>query len=114
MSVVRLNLRLPADLHAEAVELGALERLSLNAVIVRAVESAVRYHLPKARSARANLAGSAASIVNVGHEVARPLPSYPRPPAPSMVSLPKIGANQPCVCGSGLKFKKCCGKDVRR
>jgi len=24
---------------------------------------------------------------------------------------PKIGRNEPCPCGSGLKFKKCCGLD---
>lgn len=23
---------------------------------------------------------------------------------------PKIGRNEPCQCGSGLKFKKCCGR----
>ncbi len=23
---------------------------------------------------------------------------------------PKVGRNQPCACGSGKKFKKCCGK----
>lgn len=23
--------------------------------------------------------------------------------------LPKIGRNDPCPCGSGIKFKKCCG-----
>lgn len=23
---------------------------------------------------------------------------------------PKIGRNEPCLCGSGRKFKKCCGK----
>ncbi len=25
----------------------------------------------------------------------------------------KIGPNEPCPCGSGLKYKKCCGKNVR-
>jgi len=25
---------------------------------------------------------------------------------------PKIGRNDPCVCGNGLKFKKCCGKNI--
>ncbi|TAM83683.1 MAG: hypothetical protein EPN47_04920 [Acidobacteria bacterium] len=25
-------------------------------------------------------------------------------------SQPKIGRNQPCPCGSGKKFKKCCGR----
>jgi preprotein translocase subunit SecA len=23
---------------------------------------------------------------------------------------PKVGRNDPCPCGSGKKFKKCCGK----
>ena len=26
---------------------------------------------------------------------------------------PKIGRNAPCPCGSGKKFKKCCGRDAR-
>jgi len=30
---------------------------------------------------------------------------------PPRVVLKKIGRNQPCPCGSGLKYKKCCGKD---
>lgn len=25
-------------------------------------------------------------------------------------SSPKIGRNEPCHCGSGVKFKKCCGR----
>ena len=25
-------------------------------------------------------------------------------------SSPKIGRNDPCICGSGKKYKKCCGK----
>jgi uncharacterized protein YecA (UPF0149 family) len=25
-------------------------------------------------------------------------------------SMPKIGRNEPCPCGSGKKFKQCCGK----
>lgn len=25
-------------------------------------------------------------------------------------SMPKIGRNEPCSCGSGMKYKKCCGK----
>jgi uncharacterized protein YecA (UPF0149 family) len=24
----------------------------------------------------------------------------------------KVGRNEPCPCGSGKKYKKCCGKDV--
>jgi hypothetical protein len=43
--------------------------------------------------------------------------SAPRPPMPSRAtsatpvhqSAPKVGRNDPCPCGSGKKFKKCCG-----
>lgn len=29
---------------------------------------------------------------------------------PRPLSVEKIGRNDPCPCGSGLKYKKCCGK----
>jgi len=29
---------------------------------------------------------------------------------PVVSKIPKTGRNTPCVCGSGLKFKKCCGR----
>ncbi len=31
------------------------------------------------------------------------------PPMPIVEQLPKIGRNAPCPCGSGRKYKKCCG-----
>lgn len=31
-------------------------------------------------------------------------------PGPIRRAVPKIGRNEPCPCGSGKKFKKCCGK----
>lgn len=30
----------------------------------------------------------------------------------TIVKEKKIGRNEPCPCGSGLKYKKCCGKNV--
>jgi len=29
---------------------------------------------------------------------------------PKPLAVTKIGRNDPCTCGSGLKYKKCCGK----
>jgi len=29
---------------------------------------------------------------------------------PIVRTMPKIGRNDPCSCGSGLKYKKCCGR----
>ncbi|MCL6446766.1 MAG: HEAT repeat domain-containing protein [Armatimonadetes bacterium] len=34
------------------------------------------------------------------------------PPLKPIVKPPKIGRNDPCPCGSGKKYKKCCGKPV--
>jgi len=31
-------------------------------------------------------------------------------PAPIRSTAPKVGRNDPCPCGSGKKYKKCCGK----
>lgn len=31
----------------------------------------------------------------------------------AFVEPSKIGRNSPCPCGSGKKFKKCCGKDIK-
>lgn len=34
------------------------------------------------------------------------------PKKPVVRATPKIGRNDPCVCGNGLKYKKCCGKNA--
>jgi len=33
----------------------------------------------------------------------------PAPSSPISRATPKIGRNEPCPCGSGKKYKKCCG-----
>ncbi|MCX5714356.1 MAG: preprotein translocase subunit SecA [Candidatus Omnitrophica bacterium] len=47
-------------------------------------------------------------------EAASPREAHPGPahsaPAVSATSQPKVGRNDPCPCGSGKKFKKCCGR----
>ncbi|MBQ0719558.1 MAG: SEC-C domain-containing protein [Gammaproteobacteria bacterium] len=32
------------------------------------------------------------------------------PPIPIARTEPKVGRNDPCPCGNGRKFKKCCGQ----
>ena len=34
------------------------------------------------------------------------------PSTPIIRDTPKIGRNDPCICGNGRKFKKCCGKNM--
>jgi preprotein translocase subunit SecA len=43
-------------------------------------------------------------------EFADPLNIYARPTTPIRREAPKVGRNDPCPCGSGKKYKKCCGK----
>ena len=45
---------------------------------------------------------------NAGDGFVRTPDNYPGPPQP--LNVEKIGRNEPCPCGSGLKHKKCCGK----
>jgi len=37
-------------------------------------------------------------------------PAQGKPVKPEPVSVDKVGRNEPCPCGSGKKYKKCCGK----
>lgn len=45
----------------------------------------------------------------------KPIPAKqatPEPQMPHKRTSPKIGRNDPCPCGSGKKYKHCCGKNV--
>ena len=35
-------------------------------------------------------------------------PEIPQTPTPVVRDAPKVGRNDPCPCGSGKKYKKCC------
>jgi hypothetical protein len=41
-------------------------------------------------------------------------PSSEWVPAPIRRAEPKVGRNEPCPCGSGKKFKKCCGSPLQQ
>jgi preprotein translocase subunit SecA len=36
----------------------------------------------------------------------------PATPQQPIVKAPTVGRNDPCPCGSGKKYKKCCGRNV--
>jgi len=46
------------------------------------------------------------------HEPVRPA-GRPAPPSGEVARTAKVGRNAPCPCGSGKKFKKCCGSPLR-
>ncbi|SMF95831.1 preprotein translocase subunit SecA [Methylomagnum ishizawai] len=56
----------------------------------------------------------AGSALEIGTEaepgMASPAAPQPRPAVPSTSPFAKVGRNDPCPCGSGMKFKQCHGK----
>jgi uncharacterized protein len=43
-------------------------------------------------------------------ELSKRVPPPPQPPAEEKTEISRVGRNDPCPCGSGLKYKKCCGR----
>ena len=59
----------------------------------------------------AGLDSSAISEMNIEGENNVPKTNKTEKPQPIVNSGPKIGRNDPCPCGSGKKYKNCCGKN---
>jgi len=51
-------------------------------------------------------------IPAIHQPVVENIPEIPGEAKPITRSAPKIGRNDPCPCGSGKKYKKCCGKNA--
>ena len=60
--------------------------------------------------ALANIGDRLLPFLRASSTSARPSPTRPEPVLPQTVTRggPKLGRNDPCSCGSGKKFKKCC------
>jgi preprotein translocase subunit SecA len=63
----------------------------------------LREHAPSASAATGNVSDAVAGTENGDGEVKLDL-------APVRREVPKVGRNEPCPCGSGKKFKNCCGR----
>ena len=94
----KLNLRMPAAAREEAALLAEAQGLSLNAYLLRAVLNANQYWGPK--------------LVRQQQERQQTAAVLRRPPGTKAdtPTVPKVGQNQPCPCGSGQKYKRCHGK----
>ena len=51
-------------------------------------------------------------IPHIHEPVVEEMPQMPGKGTPIVRTTPKIGRNDPCPCGSGKKYKKCCGKNA--
>lgn len=94
----KLNLRMSSAVREEAATLAESQGLSLNAYLLRAVMNANQYWGPKLVKQARQRAAMAEAL------------KRPTTPAASSREVPKVGANQPCPCGSGQKYKRCHGQ----
>jgi uncharacterized protein YecA (UPF0149 family) len=98
MEKTRLTLRLPPDLAEQAAAVADQQGLTVNAFIVQAVRNwadyqgkrMARFSPPAVGPARSSSRATALST--------------------TVQSVPKVGPNQPCPCGSGRKYKRCHGR----
>lgn len=77
------------------------DRHTLITDVIDEMEWWAAFHLEDSRSMKApvpELPPKALSPAPTGHAASQPF-----------VREPKIGRNDPCPCGSGKKYKKCCG-----
>ena len=51
-------------------------------------------------------------IPHIHEPVIEEMPEMPSKGKTIVRDTPKIGRNDPCPCGSGKKYKKCCGKNA--
>ncbi|MBR0459479.1 MAG: SEC-C domain-containing protein [Victivallales bacterium] len=51
-------------------------------------------------------------VPHLGEPIIENLQDLPTKGTPFVREQPKIGRNDPCPCGSGKKYKKCCGKNL--
>jgi uncharacterized protein YecA (UPF0149 family) len=87
----KLNLRLPADLKQQVQEYAASQGMSVNTAINLAIRNFLPFAIKNAKSLR----------------MAQPSPAPAARPTDNSSTFPKVGANQPCPCGSGKKAKHC-------
>ena len=87
------------------------------------VQSRTTYLLFKVRLRSGESARSVYNISQTRHDQAQtdytaPVGADSRggeaPPPPKTIrkKTPKVGRNDPCPCGSGKKYKKCCGRNA--
>lgn len=107
VQVSKLNLRLPPDLREAAQQLANYQGISLNALCCIALRSHVQYqgkvlgHLSQAPPRRQPAKPAATVSIEDEPEAL---------PQQVIRVTPKVGANQPCPCGSGQKYKRCHGR----
>lgn len=95
------TLRFPDPLKAEATAYADALGVSLNALCAIALRDYLDARKPKPAALRGSVGPQAKPQAMPAVVPARGLTG---------LTVPRVGANQPCPCGSGEKYKRCHGK----
>ena len=95
---------------------GLLQRLKYEVMrflsfvqVKHADEAAAVEQRRRVTAAKQNMAFEHAEANPVASDPSAVAPSQAPPPQPMTRMEPKVGRNDPCPCGSGKKYKQCCG-----
>ena len=67
--------------------------------------------LSRAQMHHGSSTGAGFAGASADHDAAMRAQGEASKPSTIRREQPKVGRNQPCPCGSGKKFKQCCGKN---
>ena len=101
-----INLEIASNLFRSATSLEAFERFlaSLPQQLIHAEAPSGFSEIAQGRAQAPSAEGSSGSGDNAVDEAIKKVA------VPVRRDLPKVGRNDPCPCGSGKKFKNCCGR----
>jgi preprotein translocase subunit SecA len=113
--VSKLNVRLPVELREDASHVASRLGLSLNAFVVQAVNSYTTYMAQRLAKVQRTMPDQGSATAVVRQDVPAAVRDRPGVTGPGQVTaaqsrVAKVGANQPCPCGSGEKYKRCHGR----
>ena len=98
------------DMFDEMVAQIKLEVAKIMLHIVKSEKNVQRQS--SANITNASLDSSVMSAMNVEGENSAPKSNQTEKAKPVVNDGPKVGRNDPCPCGSGKKYKQCCGKNA--
>ncbi len=130
--LAELDIQDPSEINIDRFEVRHLQALAFKRLVEKRVLTNL-YNLESRLTRRAAklidelMKGEAPRLPQQQQQAPRPQPepiqknepisqsaavAAPAKPAPYVHAEAKVGRNQPCPCGSGVKFKRCCGNPV--
>lgn len=103
--------RIAAEHPADPERQGILDQIRMDEILIGRESLETRRHLKDLAMRHQQQKIRFANFERLMERATRPPKAIPPEPIPFIPAAPRppVGRNEPCPCGSGKKFKKCCG-----